>query len=459
MAGKSKTVICALAGLTGLLGATIQGVAAKEKPNVLLIMVDDLGYGDLSCYGSEIPTPNLDQLASSGIRFTQFYVGGPVCTPSRFSLLTGCYPQRSQKNLTGAIMPGQDRSLVNEEQTIAEYLKRVDYQTGIIGKWHLGHFSKEALPTHHGFDFFVGHGGGCIDYFEHDYGDLENDWYRNDEFIEEKGYSTHLLTKHAKNYLDTLNQDKPFFLFLSYNAPHYGKTTLKKEDARTLVLKEYESHGVKLMNTLQVPVEDLKKVESIEDIYRRYYAAMVVSVDEAIGQVIKKLKETGEYENTIIWFLSDNGAYSKSYYAHGDNGDLRGEKASLYEGGIRVPSICVWPGKVKSGIEFDGVVGSHDILPTIQHITGFKTDYPVDGVDVTKTLLKQKKVDHQIYWKTGRQKALLKGDMKLVMSGKKKELFDLKKDKEEKNDLSEKYPEQVKALERLWNEVNEGMKQ
>ena len=292
----------------------------NNKPNIVIIYADDLGYGDLSIYGGDIPTPNIDRIGKEGIQFTDFYVAGPVCSPSRFGLLTGSYPARSKQNLYTALMPFDKNYIEKSETTLPTYLKSQNYKTAIIGKWHLGS-EADAFPTLHGFDEFTGFTGGCIDFFDHNYGTVEEDWYVNGKLAKEEGYSTELITKHALQFIDKVNQSKaPFFLYLPYNAPHYGKTDPGHVPANSVVLKEELYEGYKIANTLQAPEQYYKRFEHVKDPYRKAYSAMVSSLDDNVGIVIQKLEQSGLLENTIIWFISDNGGYSESYFAHASNG-------------------------------------------------------------------------------------------------------------------------------------------
>jgi arylsulfatase A-like enzyme len=209
-----------------LLG-TRQAAVAADRPNIVLIFSDDQGYNDVGCYGSEIPTPHIDSIARSGLRFTSWYSASSICTPSRFGLLTGQNPSRSQDQLLSALMflAEEDavRGIRSHEVTVADRLGAAGYTTAIIGKWHLGHGDADFLPTQHGFDLFKGHTGGCIDYFTMTYG-IQDDWYEGTRRVRQNGYATELITDEAVAFLETQQQaDKPFFLFLPYNAPHFGK--------------------------------------------------------------------------------------------------------------------------------------------------------------------------------------------------------------------------------------------
>ena len=420
----------------------------KSLPNILLIYADDLGYGDLGCYGGDIPTPNIDSIAQTGIRFTQFYVTSPACTPSRYSLLTGCYPHRSRHGLNDVYMPGDEMHLDSCEKTLAEMLKPKGYNTALFGKWHLGKSKQEHLPMNHGFDQFCGMPGGCIDYFRHTYGPLGKDWFVDNAPADEEGYSTELITNHAIKYLKKQQKEtKPFFVYLAYTAPHYGKTDVNDIPPNTLNLKTAEYQGHQVMNTLQAPKEYLDKFSHIQDPYRRYYSAMVACMDDQIGRVLQLLDETGMRDDTMIWFISDNGGYSESYYQHASNGQLRGEKATVYEGGIRVPAMVSWKNEIETGQTNDQMLSTMDLVPTLGKIIGFKdqlTSIPIDGQDISPVLFKNAdSPDRSLMWTWDNKYAVRIGKWKLVHET---ELYDLQNDVGETQDLAAKYPEKVKEL-------------
>lgn len=435
-----------------LIGVTLFGFSsaaqAGNKPNVIIIYADDLGYGDLSCYGGVTPTPNIDRIGREGIRFTDFYVASPVCTPSRFSLLTGRYPMRSMHGLEQVGMPGDDIYLDKTENILPEYLKTAGYSTAIFGKWHMGAVKPEYFPHRHGFDQFIGFTVGCTDYFTHHYASMGNDWYKNDELIEEKGYSTDLITNHAVEYIKNKQKEKsPYFLYLAYNAPHYGKSDPSDLPDSTLSLKKGNFKNAKVMNSLQAKPEDLRRFKDISDPYRRYYSAMISSLDENIGRILNELEKSGELQNTIIWFISDNGGYSQSFFGFASNGPLRAEKAFLYEGGIRIPSVLCWKGKIKSDQTIADPCGNVDVLPTLAKIIGVdvsKDQNKIDGRDISPIIFSGKKIDRDLFWryKPSNQVAYRKGEWKIVNE----ELYNLSNDVGEKNDLSKVYPNKFQEM-------------
>lgn len=418
---------------------------AQKMPNVIIIYVDDMGYGDLSSYGGEIPTPNIDKIGKNGIRFTDFYAAAPVCTPSRYSLLTGAYPQRSKHNLTFALMPDDKNYLDTSEITLANRFKSKGYLTAMIGKWHLGQANALSFPNDYGFDVFTGAVGGCIDYFSHGYGQMERDWYVNSKPQVEKGYSTDLITNHAIDFVQSAAKHKqPFFLYLPYNAPHYGKTDPENRQEYTLSLGSANYKEMKSLNTLQAPAKYMKKVSNIADPYRRAYAAMVMCLDDNVGRLMNRLKKEGVLENTMIWFISDNGGYAKSYYGHASNGKLKGEKAQLWEGGIRVPALLSWPAKIKADKVVNTPLINMDIVPTLSAIIGYTNlKIPLDGVDISEVLFNRANLKRNLYWKFGKQMAVRSGDWKLINGT---QLYNLKLDESETQNVADKYPDLVKAL-------------
>ena len=364
-----------------------------QKPNIIIIYADDLGYGDLSTYGGTIQSPNIQRIADAGIKFTNFYVSAPVSTPSRYSLLTGCYPQRSMHGLVRAGMPGEPEYIDKNETLLPGYLKGVGYRTALFGKWHLGAAAAENYPVHHGFDVFTGFLDGCIDYFRHTYGTYGKSWYKNDVPFEENGYSTDLITNHALDFIrDQKMKENPYFIFLAYNAPHFGKSDPEDLPDSTLILNKDKYAGFEIANTLQVPSEYLKRFSEISDPYRQMYSAMVANLDDNIGRILDELEKTGSLENSMIWFISDNGGYSISYFGHANNGSLRGEKQQLYEGGIRVPAIVCWKSRINASLTNSQVLCNIDIVPTLAKITGFETlldKKSIDGIDISDVLFNQ----------------------------------------------------------------------
>jgi len=430
-----KTVFGTAAGLFGM--QVLSGCATgKRKPNILLIFSDDQGIGDVSCYGGDIQTPNIDSIAQNGVKFDDYYVSGPVCTPSRYGLMTGRYPIRASNPVfLRPLMPGQDNdvSLDPEEVTVADILKSSGYKTALVGKWHLGHGSIEFGPLNHGFDHFYGFLPGCVDFYKHTYR-TEPAWYKEKELIEEEGYATDLLTDDAIRFIED-NKDVPFFLYLAYNAPHYGKAP----------------EG----NLLQAPKEFHEKNPNATD--REVYTEMVKSMDEGIGKVLETLKRLKLEEDTLVIFISDNGG-PLNFGA--DNGKYKGQKGNLWEGGIKVPCMMQWKGKIKSGTVTEQIATNADIMPILTGITGAKLPGRlIDGIDISDVIIKaEPKKDRSIIFKTSRGDiAYIDGDWKYLYEEKDKAdyLFNLSEDPYENSNLASSMPDKVQEMkEKLKKELN-----
>lgn len=426
--------------------ALLIGVCSgANSPNIVLIFTDDQGINDVGCYGSEIPTPHIDRLAEEGLKFTSWYSASSICTPSRFGLLTGKNPSASRDRLLGALMfMGEEdagRGIQAGETTIAEVLRDAGYDTALIGKWHLGHGDEKFLPVNHGFEKFIGHTGGCIDFFTMTYGIIP-DWYHQTEHVPENGYATDLITEEAVQYLrarESEGGDQPFFLYLAYNAPHFGKGWSPKDRAP--------------VNIMQAKAAELKRVEQFEDKVRREFAAMVVSLDDGVGKVLSALEANGQEKDTLVIFLTDHGG--DPVYG-GSNLPLRGDKATLFEGGIRVPCLMRWPGgKIRPGTVNDTPAWSLDLFPTLCALAGVDASaHSPEGIDISSRILGNANSEGdargEFFWELGAHAeldrsgwtALRRGKWKLVQSPKEGEmLFDLSADPNETADLSGSHPE------------------
>ena len=415
-----------------MVSAVMAGFAA-DHPNIVLIFSDDQGVNDVGCYGSEIPTPHIDRIAREGIKFNQWYSASAICTPSRFGLLTGRNPSRSKHQLLSALMFMADEhkatGIQPGETTIASVLKGSGYHTALIGKWHLGHGNKSLLPTRHGFDTFIGHTGGCIDFFTMTYGIIP-DWYHQDEHVRENGYATELITYEAVRYLrERRRDDKPFFLYLAYNAPHFGKGWSPK--------------AKEPVNIMQARAQDLKRVGGIDDKIRREFAAMTLALDDGIGRVMNALDVNGLSDNTLLIFLTDHGG-DPTY--GGSNLPLRGDKATLFEGGIKVPCVMRWPGRIKAGTESDAMVWSIDLFPTFARMAGVDTGrMKLDGRELFPVFDSDADwQDRTLFWELGAHAelkrkpwmALRQGDWKYLVTPRDGEfLFNIANDPNEKKNL------------------------
>lgn len=400
------------------------------SPNVVLIMADDLGYSGISCYGNTtVNTPHLDSLAASGIRFTDFHSNGAVCSPTRAALMTGRYQQRS--GVEGVITAKSHRQvgLSLSETTMAEQFKMHGYHCGIFGKWHLG-YAKEFNPTLQGFDEFVGFVSGNIDYHAHIDQEGYLDWWKSSEISNEEGYSTDLITEYGLQFIEKNNPDstgKPFFLYLPHEAPH----------------GPYQRRVDKSLRLVGQPGTASVDRDSIPSIYKE----MIEVMDEGVGRIINKLRQTGQYENTIVVFLSDNGANR-----FGDNGPLRGYKGGVYEGGSRVPAIITFPGRIKKGGTNDDVILTMDLLPTLLDMTGQNlSGLKLDGISIKETLLRQSSLPERDVFFAFKNKSFIRsGNWKLVFVQDEPEevieLYDLSTDIEESEDVSSAHPSEVEGL-------------
>jgi arylsulfatase A-like enzyme len=420
------------------------GAIGAERPNIVLIFTDDQGVNDVGCYGSEIPTPHIDRIALEGVKFSRWYSASAICTPSRFGLLTGRNPSRSKHQLLSALMFVADEhrqtGIQQGETTIASRLGDVGYDTALIGKWHLGHGEKSLLPTRHGFDRFIGHTGGCIDFFTMTYGIIP-DWYHQEAHVSENGYATELITDEAVRYLrERADSDKPFFLYLAYNAPHFGKGWSPKDQ--------------KPVNIMQARSEDLKRVSSIRDKVRREFAAMVLSLDDGIGKVLNALDLHDLTRDTLVIFLTDHGG-DPTY--GGSNLPLRGDKATLFEGGIKVPCLMRWPGHIAAGSTNDSLAWSLDLFPTFSALAGVAVEDPkLDGRDLSPLLFQGLEGPaRSFFWELGAHAelarrpwmALRAGDWKYLNTPSEGEfLFNLAADPNERKNLAELEPARLSAL-------------
>jgi arylsulfatase A-like enzyme len=412
----------------------------SDRPNIILIMADDLGYGDIGCYGSKrIKTPNIDALAGAGMKFTDYHSNCPVCSPTRAALLTGRYQQRC--GIEGVIYakgPTRQTGMALEETIFAEVLKRRGYATGIFGKWHLG-YNVEFNPARQGFDEFRGYVSGNVDYHSHLDGAGIEDWWKNLEQLPEEGYCTDLITRHGMDFIER-HKDKPFCLYLTHEAPHYPYQGRDDPPERL-------AGGRKG-----------KKAKGRE--IARAYKEMVEVMDEGIGRIIETVKRLALERKTFIFFCSDNGATR-----NGSNGALSGYKGSLWEGGHRVPAVAYWPGRIKPGTTTDQTVLGMDLFATMASIAGAKLPARLkpDGVDLLGMLIENEKLpERTLFWRYRKERAVRKGPWKLLVQGKNAKLYNLDEDLGEKENLAKTERGMVKALEdelSAWErEVSAGVK-
>ncbi|MCM3439428.1 sulfatase-like hydrolase/transferase [Metabacillus halosaccharovorans] len=427
------------------------------KPNFIIFYADDLGYGDLGCFGSEeIKTPNLDELANNGVRLTNWYSNSPVCSPSRASLMTGKYP----KNCGISQILGGKRGtsgLPSDQLTLAKVLKSNGYRTGLFGKWHLG-VSHESSPNAHGFEEFFGILAGCVDYYSHIFyweqwngvNPVHDLWENKEEVWHNGEYLTELISEKAIQFIKK-TEDDPFFLYVPYNAPHYPMHAPQK------YVDRYPD----------LPPE------------RRIMAAMISAMDDGIGSIIKTLKDENKYEDTVIFFSSDNGPSTEArnyldgtedLYYGGSAGIFRGHKASLFDGGIREPAILSCPSLISSGKQINEIGIMMDIFPTFLEMAGIDLpeNYSIDGMSILDMVLNESPTPHEsICWEYNDQFAIRKNDWKLVINGKldftrmqpdEKHLSNLRIDPSERHNLIDQYPEIASELKKElynWREVQD----
>ncbi len=411
----------------------------KRRPNIVLLLVDDLGYGELGFQGNaEIPTPHMDSIAKAGVRYTNGYVTAPFCTPSRAGLLTGRYQTRfgHELNVTGRLNLNPAVGLPLAETTLAERLKQVGYATGLVGKWHLGG-TAAFHPQKRGFDEFYGflHEGhffvpppyaGVVSHLrknEPPY-DAENPMMRGTEAIQEGEYLTDALAREAVSFIDR-HKAKPFFLYIPWNAIH---------------------------SPMQAKVDSQKRFVGIADEHRRVFAGMLASLDEGVGRVLGALRKHELERDTLVIFLSDNGGPTAELTS--SNQPLRGGKGQLYEGGIRVAFAAQWRGRWKGGRTVDTPVIATDIVPTVLRAAGVSyREGEFDGVD-----LAGKMGERTLFWRYGKNVAVRRGKWKLVRQNRAEfELFDLGRDVGETRDLTREEPTVKRRLEAELGKINAEM--
>lgn len=403
------------------------GVPASIKPNIIFIMADDLGYADISCYGSKtINTPHIDKLASTGVKCTDYHSNGAVCSPTRAALMTGRYQQRS--GIPGVVTAKSHRhtGLPLTEWTMGEAMKEQGYQTAMFGKWHLG-YDPKFNPVKQGFDEFKGFVSGNVDYIRHIDQEGYFDWWQQDKIKEDPGYITDLITNYSIDYIRR-KKDQPFCLIMNHGAPHYplqGRTT----------------PGFRVTGKTNSK-QPKQKIDNPKAIHKE----MIEVMDEGIGKIVTELKKLGIRDNTLIVFCSDNGPARM-----GSAGIFRGKKGSIYEGGHRVAGVFNWPAQLPSGKECSTPILCMDMLPTFVAMAGGKIDpkRKLDGTNVLDALQGKALTRTPLFWQHSVNTAVRDGKWKLVITKKTTQLFDLSKDISEKNDISKQHPEQVQRLTKL----------
>ncbi|MBB73819.1 MAG: N-acetylgalactosamine-6-sulfate sulfatase [Planctomycetaceae bacterium] len=409
-----------------LLAAAADGF---DRPRFVVIMADDLGYGDVGCYGSKrIRTPRLDQLADGGIRMTDFHSSGAVCSPTRAGLVTGRYQQRA--GIPAVILadpqrPTHPHGLQERETTFAELLGQSGYATALFGKWHLGYYPKYN-PVRHGFDQFRGYISGNVDFFSHVDQAGRLDWWRDDQIDDEPGYTTHLITRHAVRFIEA-NCRGPFCLYVAYEPPHYP----------------YQGPGDAPIRKVGVPRGAAEQRQPFAS-KRRAYREMVEEMDRGIGELIDALVRCRIDQQTLVLFFSDNGATSL-----GSNGLWRGHKGQLWEGGHRVPCIASWPGRIPGGRSSGELSTTLDVMPTLLAAARVEPppDRPLDGRDLMEVFTRSASLGgRRVFWGHGRARAVREGQWKLVRGMRRQrqpQLFDLSRDPGEREDRAASEPMRV----------------
>lgn len=406
-----------------------------RKPNIVFILADDLGYGDLSCYGQDrLATPNIDRIAKEGMRFTQAYSGSTVCAPSRCALMTGLHTGhcrvRGNKNPEVTLQP--------EDATVAEVLKKAGYYTGLVGKWGLGFTGTPGIPNKKGFDEFFGYHTQlqAHTYYPHQLYDNGTDYTIAANFgTKSRQYAPDLLTERALKFIDN-NRAKPFFLYLPFTIPHANNE-----------LGRDTGDGMEVPDLGEFAGKDWPNPE-------KGFAAMMARLDRDVGRILDKLRETGLEKNTLVLFTSDNGPHQEGGHSEKffkSNGPLRGIKRDLYEGGIRVPFLAKWPGVIAPGSTSEEPIAFWDVLPTLAEVGGGSAPAELDGISFVAALRGQSlKTDRVLYWEFhegGFNRAIRFGNWKAIQFGKDGpvELYDLKADRGERKNLAESKPDVVSA--------------
>jgi arylsulfatase A-like enzyme len=415
--------------------AVLAAPAHAARPNILIIVGDDMGYADIGVHGcKDIPTPHIDSIAKNGVRCTSGYVSGPYCSPTRAGLMTGRYQNRFGHEFNPGPIAGEDVGLPVTETTLADRLQAAGYKTGMVGKWHLG-YTEKYHPVNRGFQEFYGFLGGARSFFP-----IEGNvpaggrMYRNLEVLPESDpYTTDTFAREATAFIDRHVKDE-WFLYLTFNAVH---TPMHATD------------------------KYLARFKDVADENRRTYCAMMSAMDDAIGTVLKRLDESKLTENTLIFFVSDNGGPPVN---SSSNGVLRGHKAQTWEGGIRVPYLVQWKGRIPAGKTYDNPVIQLDFAPTALAAAGVEAkDAKFDGVNLLPHLEgKVTTPPHDtLYWRFGDQMAVRHGNLKLVQGrgAASRMLFDLAADISEQKDLSAERPEVVKELTAKYDEWNKTLEQ
>ncbi len=424
---------CLIGALLIATVASRRGVCDDAAPNFVIILADDMGYGDAGCYGgTAFPTPAIDRLAAEGLRFTDFHSNGTVCSPTRAALLTGRYQQRA--GIGGVVYADPKRNrhhgLHTVETTFAELLKTRGYKTAVFGKWHLG-YERKYNPVRHGFDEFRGYVSGNVDFVAHIDGQGFFDWWRGAELDrDDQGYVTRLITRYTVDFISR-SKDQPFCVYVAHQAPHFPYQGPNDPPVR----REGQPGQVGSLWNDREPEH-----------MRSAYVEMMAELDRSVGEITASLDRFDLSRRTFVFFFSDNGAAGP-----GSCAPLRGRKGSLWEGGHRVPAIARWTGKIQAGAVTGATAVGIDLMPTLLELVGIEapTTRPLDGVSLVPVLLRRESLPpRQLFWHYRSTAAVREGVWKLLVDEKKNaaRLYRLDQDLAEKHDLAASYPERVRTM-------------
>jgi len=418
--------------LVGQASSLYCGTAGPRRPNIIVILSDDHGYAEVGYQGcKDVPTPNIDSIAGNGVQFTDGHVSCPVCSPTRAGLVTGRYQHRfgHEFNPGPPTTANEDFGLPLSQITIADLVKEAGYTTGMVGKWHLG-LKPQFHPMKRGFQEYFGFLHGAHDYFNAK-ADSNNPILRGTEAVDEKEYLTDAFSREAVAFIER-HRKEPFFLYVTPNAIH---------------------------SPMQAPQKYLDRFANIVDTKRRTFAAQLSALDDLVGAALRKLRDSGIEEDTLIFFLGDNGGPTPSTTSN--NTPLRGFKSQLLEGGHRVPFALQWKRRIPGGQVYRQMVSSLDILPTVVAAAGgtLPKDRPMDGVDLVPYLTGEKKTPpHEfLFWRQADRHAVRMGEWKLLVDGSQPQLFDLSKDIGENKDLAQQQPDKVKEMSQAFDRWNAEM--
>lgn len=431
-----RTMLGALA-TAPLAGTALAQRRNSRPPNIIVILADDLGYGDLGAYGNKVNrTPHIDRLAARGLRFTDFHSNAPMCTPTRAALLTGRYQNRLGKAFETPLDESYPAGLPLTATTIAKVLKETGYSTAMYGKWHLGN-RPPYMPTRHGFDTFRGLNTGDGDHHSHLDRSGQRDWWHDEKLAHEDGYTADLLTQHSVEFIKQ-NKDRPFFLYLAHLAIHFPW--------QGPLDRAHRVEGKSYQDLTKLGVHESKDMSA-------KVREMIEAVDASVGRVVGALDQHGLSRDTLVFITSDNGGYltyQGGYHNISSNGALRGQKTDMYEGGHRVPAIAYWPGRIAPGVSSQTAI-TFDLFPTFAQLAGANAraaSLGLDGADLSQLLFNRRPLSARtLFWRMRDRKAVRQGDWKLVVAGREApELYNLRQDLSERNNLAQSEPERTGKL-------------